>query len=363
MEYKTLKGISAVLLSVFIVVIGLIFGSSFFIPFTVAFFLATLIRPVNQFFEGIGVNKIIATLISVMFVFFVISVLILVLINQLQKFLIDFDEVEKRMQEFFVLLQDYFESLTGIPPADQNDFLRGRSEDIFDMIERNIRIFIGDLFTIVFHFFLIIIFLFLFLLNRDKYVQFVLMYVKKEKEEEVRGVIEKTSRVAHHYLWGRIKVMFLLSLMYIITFMIFDLRHAVLITILGALLTIIPYVGPWMSGFLPIISALLMGEPFYHVVWLGVVIFIIQMIESYVLEPVFIGSEVKLSPLMIIVAIIIGGMIWGIPGMILFVPMLAVFKILADHAPGLRPVGYLLGYGGKKPGEEMIARLTRMFKK
>ncbi|MFW5831368.1 MAG: AI-2E family transporter, partial [Prolixibacteraceae bacterium] len=73
------------------------------------------------------------------------------------------------------------------------------------------------------------------------------------------------------------------------------------------------------------------------------IIVIEQLIESYVLEPLILGKEVQLNPLVVIIAVIVGGMFWGLAGMILFVPLFAMFKIISNNSPGLEPVGFLLG--------------------
>ena len=129
---------------------------------------------------------------------------------------------------------------------------------------------------------------------------------------------------------------------------------------MGALVTIIPYIGPFISGILPVCFAILFGMEFSQVLIFSGVILVIQLIESYVLEPVIIGSEVQLSPLAVIIAVIVGGAVWGIAGMILFVPLFAVCKILFDHTPHLRPLGFLIG-NGQKESEGIGSKIKKLF--
>jgi len=75
----------------------------------------------------------------------------------------------------------------------------------------------------------------------------------------------------------------------------------------------------------------------------SIIIIVEQLIESYVLEPLIIGHEVRINPLSVIIAIVLGGMVWGLAGMVLFVPIFAMIKIISNHTPGYEPVGYLLG--------------------
>ena len=94
----------------------------------------------------------------------------------------------------------------------------------------------------------------------------------------------------------------------------------------------------------------------------AIIVLIIQLIESYVLEPVIIGSEVQQSPLFVIIAVIVGGALWGAAGLILFVPLFGILKILFDHSGKLRPLGFLIGY--ERPGskETFIEKISKKFK-
>ncbi|MBA3987283.1 MAG: AI-2E family transporter [Flavobacteriales bacterium] len=81
------------------------------------------------------------------------------------------------------------------------------------------------------------------------------------------------------------------------------------------------------------------------------------------MEPVIIGSEVKQNPLFVIIAIILGGVIWGLPGLILFVPFFAILKIFFDHSTHLKPVGYLMGYESGISQKKWMQKIKGIFKK
>ncbi|MEX0773503.1 MAG: AI-2E family transporter, partial [Balneolales bacterium] len=130
--------------------------------------------------------------------------------------------------------------------------------------------------------------------------------------------------------------------MYYTAFLIFGLPFALLITLSGALMTIVPYIGPLVSGVIPITVGLIFFEDLPYTLIFSAIIIIIHLIESYVLEPVIIGKELKLNALGVIITILLGGIIWGVPGMILFVPVIAMIKIISIHSEAFRPLGDLL---------------------
>ena len=346
MDYKKLQKANALFILGFGILATLYFGAGFLIPLTFAAFLAALMRPVNDRQEDAGIPPILASFFSTLLVFIVVGGLSFLLFYQLKLFADDLPEIKEKVSQFLNDMQKTLSSLTGLSPEEQEKIIRKRSDTLLDALEKQLTLALGNVVTASLKFLLVLIYLFLLLLNRHRFVTFLLSYFRGRKGEKARVLMRKASRVAHHYLWGRVKVMSILAGMYIITFLIFDVRYALLLTIFGALITIIPYIGPFISGLMPILFVILFGKSFTEILLFTGVIIVIQLIESYVLEPVIIGSEVQLSPLAVIIAIIIGGIVWGISGMILFVPIFAIIKILCDYTLSLRPVGYLLGNKG-----------------
>ena len=94
---------------------------------------------------------------------------------------------------------------------------------------------------------------------------------------------------------------------------------------------------------LALIMAIAQGGGPDMIVGVIVVYAIVQFVQTYLLEPLVIGTEVNLNPLFTIIAIVLGEILWGIPGMIVAIPVLGMVKILCDNVTGLRPYGFLLG--------------------
>lgn len=352
MTYKNLQKANSIFILGFAVLATLYFGVGFLVPLTFAAFLAALMRPVNAVLEKAGFPNLLASTISTLLVFIVVGGLSFLLFYQLKVFADDLPQIKKEVGEFLGSMQKNLSSVTGLSPEEQKEIINKRSDTLLSSVEKQLTLALGGLVSASLKFFLVLIYLFLLLLNRRKFVNFLLLYLSGRKKEKARILLRKTGKVAQDYLWGRLKVMCILAAMYIATFLIFDVRYALLLTIFGALVTIIPYIGPFVSGVLPVVFVIVFGKSFTEILLFAGVILVIQLIESYILEPVIIGSEVQLSPLAVIIAIVIGGIVWGIAGMILFVPIFAIIKILSDYTQSLRPVGYLLGNSSKLEEEE-----------
>src|SRR5690606_4429968 len=104
-----------------------------------------------------------------------------------------------------------------------------------------------------------------------------------------------------------------------------------------------PYVGSTLGGMFPFVMALATEDSMQPALMVALSIILIQTIDNYFIEPNVVGGEVNLSALASILSIIIGGIIWGVAGMILFIPIVGIFKIICDHVESLKPIAYLIG--------------------
>lgn len=349
-----------------IVLTALYVGSAFLIPLSFAILFSTLVLPVARFLErklsfGRGWSSFAGTLL----IFVVTGLLLMLFARQGLVFLNDVVDQRDSIGDFFSKAQSGLTERTGYSLEEQIEVLDRFLEEAVSFFREYLTAFLGNITEAAAKFLLMLIYVFLLLLYRTRFVRFIRMYTSEEKSDEMGEIIAQTSRVAHHYLWGRIQIMLILAVMYIILFQSYSLEHAWLLVVFGALITVIPYFGPFISGLLPIIFMVLFGHSFEAVLSFTILITIIQLIESYVLEPLILGYEVQQNPLFVIIAVILGGAVWGLPGLILFVPLFSILKIIFDHSPALRPVGYLMGFDGKKGGRKagFIRNMLERFRK
>lgn len=350
---KTLRKINQILIFIFIVFAILYFGSSFLIPFVFGIFFAILMSPFSSLMEKIWNNRIFSSLLGTLMVSVVVGGVLYIFVYQMSLFVSDISTIRNEIESLVQNLQNRIMQVTNLSLEEQKNIWQNRSANILNTLESNLTSFLGNILNTTAGFFLVLVYVFLLLYYRNKFSESILMYVEKKNEKEAKEVLQRISKVVYQYLWGRAKVMTLLAVMYYITFIIFDMPYALLLTIFGALVTIIPYLGPLISGLIPIIFSFIYLGNVQTAILFSLIIIIVQIIESYVLEPLIIGNEVKINPLIVIIAIIIGGAIWGLAGMILFVPIFAMIKIISNHTAGLRPLGYLFGNSQKAREKNM----------
>jgi predicted PurR-regulated permease PerM len=335
-----------ILLFLFLLFAGLYFADSVLVPFFFGILLAMLLRPVADWLEQ-WMSRGISSMLSVLLFFIVTTGLFILFINQFGFFVDDLPQLQEQLISYLRKVQHFIENQLGIPYEEQVQYIESNSREFSESAESLVQDLISELMSLLIGFLIVLIYIFLLLLNRSKYSRIIKIIVPEKNQQTTKNVTEQVSRVASKYLWGRIKVMTVLAVMYVILFLTFDLKYLILLTVVGTIITVIPYVGPFVSGLLPIIVVILTGYSISEIIVFTLVIIIIQLIESYVLEPIILGGEVNLSPLAIILIVIIGNAIWGIAGMIIFVPLLAMIKIYFDNVPHLQPYGELIGSNKK----------------
>ncbi|MGV4547841.1 AI-2E family transporter, partial [Ornithobacterium rhinotracheale] len=124
--------------------------------------------------------------------------------------------------------------------------------------------------------------------------------------------------------------------------LIIGIDYAIMFGCLAALLIVIPYIGTYIGGALPVLYALVTMGPTSALAIL-ICFVIIQMIDGNYLTPKIVGSNTSVNALAAFIALIIGGALWGIAGMILSIPFTAMLKKIFKRVKGLQPLSLLLG--------------------
>ena len=128
---------------------------------------------------------------------------------------------------------------------------------------------------------------------------------------------------------------------------IFGVDFALLWGFLTFLLNFIPNFGSIVAGIFPVVLARLQFDSASTALILLVLLVTTQMVMGNVIEPKLLEFSLDLSPLLVLVALIFWGWLWGVWGMILAVPMMSILKIIFENFDTLRPIGLLMS--GKIP--------------
>jgi len=197
-------------------------------------------------------------------------------------------------------------------------------------------------------FILVLVYIFLFMFYRYRIKAFVLQLISPQQKKNTETIIYDIQKVSQQYITGLGMMIVCLWIMYSIGFSIVGVKYAVLFAIICGLLEIIPFIGNLTGTLLAILMVVIQGGGTGMVLGVVITYLIVQFLQTYLLEPLVVGAEVNINPLFTIIILVLGELVWGIPGMVLAIPLLGIVKIICDHIPSLKPYGYLIGSDRKK---------------
>ncbi len=325
-------------------VLFLIQASSILVPFLFAVFFAILLTPLSSLLEKYRIHRIFASLLSVLLGITFLAGIIFFFYHQIINFAQDLGMIEKRINELFEQFYGFFSAYLDVEPDAQ---LESAQDAIISFLRENVEPLTRGVMTAattVTMFFLIPIYVFLLLLYRDFLRDFFLMALARtDRDNKVEKVLNKVRSVIQNYITGMFIVICILAVLNSLALMIIGVDHPLFFGVFAAMLNVIPFLGPILGSILPIIYSLLTMDSIWYPVAVLVSFYVIQLFESNLFTPMIVGQRVSLNPLVTLLAIFIGGQIWGLAGMILFIPALAMLKEVCDEVESLRPYGYLLG--------------------
>lgn len=190
--------------------------------------------------------------------------------------------------------------------------------------------------------FLVPVFTALFLYNRHAFVSFLRSITPASYRDQIPGILNEVIHTYHNFIKGMLKVYLIVGILNSIGLLALGIRHAILFGMLTAIMTIIPYIGIIISALLPISVALITKDSIWYPIGVVAVFAFVQYLEANVIFPRLVASQLKVSTWATLVAILTGGILWGVSGMILFIPFIGIAKLVLDHIPAWEPAKILL---------------------
>jgi predicted PurR-regulated permease PerM len=191
--------------------------------------------------------------------------------------------------------------------------------------------------------FLIPVYVFMILFYHPLLIDFIRKSFAENNQTQVREIVTQTKSVIQRYLIGLFMEAILMAILNSTALLILGIEYAILLGIVGALLNVIPYIGGLVAVALPMMVALVTKSSAWYALYVLAAYYFIQLIDNNYISPKIVASKVKINALFSIVAVIVGNALWGVPGMFLSIPILAIIKLIFDHIEPLKNWGFLLG--------------------
>jgi predicted PurR-regulated permease PerM len=313
------------------------------VPLVFALIIAILLHPVVNFLVKLRINRIVAIVFTIFLTFLIIVGLASMLINQgirfgnswpvlVEKFTVISNHIIAWISENFEIST---QSIT-----DWIDKTRGDLMILGTGAIGKTLVILGSALVV---FFLIPVYIFLILFYEPILIEFIRRLFGTENRDKASEIAAQIKIVIQRYLLGLIIEAAIVAGLEIAALLLLGIEYAVLLGIIGALLNVIPYIGGLVAVALPMAVALATKSSPVYALYILVIYYIIQLIDNNFVVPKIVASKVKINALFSIVVVIAGNALWGIPGMFLSIPLLAIVKLICDHIEPLKPWGFLLG--------------------
>ncbi len=322
----------------------LILAKAVLIPIAFAFLIAFILFPVARKFESWGANDIVAAFLSILCLLLIIGGATFLFSSQII-------QLSENLTGFKVKILDVFAEATlfinknfeFIPQLEKGELL----DKIKSWLNESAGALLSQTFSstanIVFGVLTSVIFTFLILIYRIGMVRALVSFYPLEHRERAFRMFKSVQQVGQQYLFGMLVIVVILGFVNSIGLWIIGIDYPFLFGFLAAVLALIPYAGTFIGAAIPVIYSLISHDSIWMPITIIIFFWIVQVIESNFLTPKIVGGNLKINALTSILSIIIGASVWGIAGMILFLPFAAMLKAICEQYIELKPFALLIG--------------------
>ncbi|HSQ44260.1 MAG TPA: AI-2E family transporter [Ginsengibacter sp.] len=329
------------------------FGKGLLIPLSFSLLLALILYPVCNWLEKRKLNRIVAIAVSITIVIIFFAVIMWLLIWQVTYLKDDLPFLVQKIKDALLQLQQWLYKNIGMVGLDTN-WIESAAKNSGSGISSFIQSLFKSVSSILFSLFIIPVFTALFLYHREQFVRFLQSLTPEKYHGRLQTILHETSYTYYKYIVGLIKVYLVVGTLNSIGLLLLGVDHAILFGMLTAFMTMIPYVGIIISSMLPITVAWVTTNSLLYPLGVIAIFAFVQYLENSVIFPKIVGQQLNVSSWAILVALIAGGIVWGVSGMVLFMPFVAILKIISGYIEEWKPLNILLGREEKQKTKRVI---------
>ncbi len=334
-------------------------GQSILAPFFLAFLMAMLFLPAATFMEKrLRFSRSVSTITSVLIMLMILTGMVYFFGSQLSDFSKDIPHLRVQFTSVFNDLQHWVSKTFHVKIDEQLTYL---DQGLSKLLSSSgvILGFTFGLFSTGLGFIVFFILFFIFILNYRRVLNNFIVTVFSEKHKaSVQEVVLEVRIMTKKYIVGLCLQVLIVSVLTSIVLTVLGVKYAILLGVLTGLLNVIPYLGICIALLISCFIAFATATPstciYVLIGYIGV-----HIIDGNIILPFVVGSKVKINALFSFIGIIIGEHLWGIAGMFLCIPAIAIIKIIFERVEGLQPWGKLLGEEGKPDQKKKSYKLSR----
>jgi predicted PurR-regulated permease PerM len=330
---------TAVLFGLILLVYVLVQLADILVPLAFAAFLAILLNPLCNILQKRGVPRVLSIAIALLVMIITVVTIFYFLSTQIIQFGDSLPMLKRKFADITEEFKNWVEGTFGIATTKQEQVIKDALNNSQAIVGRTLGGVLGTLGII----FLLPVYIFLMLLYKTLIINFLYEVFAEENSKKVGDVLSETKGAIQSYIVGLLIEMIIVATMNSTALLLLGVKYAILIGCIGAILNLIPYLGGIIAIALPVLMATVTKDGYSTQLGVIAAYIVIQFIDNNILVPRIVSSKVQINALMSIIVVLLGNQLWGISGMFLSIPFVAVIKIIFDRIDDLKPWGKLLG--------------------
>jgi predicted PurR-regulated permease PerM len=312
---------------------------SILVPLAFALMISILLNPLVSFLVRKKISRILAIAISLLLAILFVAGVMYFISSQMVKFSDNMPLLEKKFSDIFHSLQLWLQRNYSLSLAKQSELISQAGNNLKPLIGQTLGTVLGVLSMVV----LLPIYIFLILYYKTLFLNFLYEIFAEKNSMQVSNVLRETNKAIQSYMVGLLLEAIIVAVLNSTALLLLGVQYAILLGVIGALLNVLPYIGGIIAIALPVLIATVTQDGYTTQLGIIIAYAVIQFIDNNILVPRIVSSQVKINALVSLVIVLLGGAVWGVAGMFLSVPFIAVLKIIFDRVDGLKPWGKLLG--------------------
>jgi putative permease len=339
-----------------------ILGQTLLAPLLTSFLLALLLLPLSNFLESrCGFKRSMASIIAVLLMIAVISGILYFLFNQLSDLWADWPLLKKQAETSFHDVQLWISRTFHVNTNKQINYLQNSATNALATSATVLGATLMTLSSTVLFLSFLLLFTFFILNYRGILFKFLTSVFAEEHTQKVSEIVKKIQYIIKKYISGLFIQMVIVTSLMMFVLWILGVKYAILLGLIAGIFNIIPYIGIFTALLISIIITFATAGAAKMLLVIAVFAGV-HAIDGNILMPLVVGSKVKINALFAFIGIVVGEMIWGISGMFLCIPYMAMLKIIFDRVEQLKPWGILLGGEDKPNKKRKVYRITKNIK-
>jgi AI-2 transport protein TqsA len=329
------------LFAIALVILFMWLAKSLLVPLFFSFLVAILLHPLVRFFERRRFPRALASVLSLLLFLVLFGGLFYFFSHQVVRLSRDLPSLQAKVVEKWQDIKAMISDKYHINSTQRVDYMNKSANGILNTAMNSVATtFVGIAETIVLTIFFFI-FTFFILQYRRLLMRFVVELFDNAHNEKVQGIITRIRSLINSYVVGLLIEMSVVAVIIFSSLMIIGIKYALLISVMAAVLNIIPYLGIYCCMAIAMVITAATNTT-GHIIAVGIVFLVTHFIDANVILPHVVGGKMKMNPFITILAVLVGHLIWGIPGMFLFIPLTAMIRLVCEEIPAMKPWAILM---------------------